>query len=95
MPSSTTRWSGIATGATSCHAAGSRASSRAASGMSSRPISAFVIDLSLPWGGMNDSGIGRETGLEGYREYTTTKSAIVNLDDPVDWYGTDAVVSLN
>ena len=28
------------------------------------------IDPALPWGGMKDSGIGREAGLEGYREYT-------------------------
>ena len=53
------------------------------------------IDPALPWGGMKDSGIGREAGLEGYREYTTTQSVIVNLDDPVDWYGTDDVVRLS
>ena len=53
------------------------------------------IDPSLPWGGMKDSGMGRETGLEGYREYTQTKSVIVNLDDPVDWYATDGIVRLS
>jgi acyl-CoA reductase-like NAD-dependent aldehyde dehydrogenase len=53
------------------------------------------IDPALPWGGMKDSGIGREAGLEGYREYTTTKSVIVNLDEPVDWYATNAVVRLS
>ena len=53
------------------------------------------IDPALPWGGMKDSGMGRETGLEGYREYTQTKSVIVNLDDPVDWYGTAEVVRLS
>jgi acyl-CoA reductase-like NAD-dependent aldehyde dehydrogenase len=53
------------------------------------------IDPALPWGGMKDSGMGRETGLEGYREYTQTKSVIVNLDDPVDWYGTSDVVRLS
>jgi phenylacetaldehyde dehydrogenase len=53
------------------------------------------IDPSLPWGGMKDSGMGRETGLEGYREYTQTKSVIVNLDEPVDWYATDGIVRLS
>jgi len=53
------------------------------------------IDPSLPWGGMKDSGMGRETGLEGFREYTQTKSVIVNLDDPVDWYATDGIVRLS
>jgi acyl-CoA reductase-like NAD-dependent aldehyde dehydrogenase len=53
------------------------------------------IDPSLPWGGMKDSGMGRETGLEGYREYTQTKSVIVNLDEPVDWYATTDVVRLS
>jgi acyl-CoA reductase-like NAD-dependent aldehyde dehydrogenase len=53
------------------------------------------IDPALPWGGMKDSGMGRETGLEGYREYTQTKSVIVNLDEPVDWYATSDVVRLS
>jgi acyl-CoA reductase-like NAD-dependent aldehyde dehydrogenase len=53
------------------------------------------IDPALPWGGMKDSGIGRETGLEGYREYTTTKSVIVNLDEPVDWYASSEIVRLS
>ncbi len=46
------------------------------------------IDPASPWGGLKESGIGRENGLEAYREYTQTKSVIVNLDDaPFDWYG--------
>ncbi|MFN2461801.1 MAG: aldehyde dehydrogenase [Candidatus Velthaea sp.] len=53
------------------------------------------IDPALPWGGMKSSGLGRECGLEGYREYTQTKSVVVNLDDPVDWYATSEVVRLS
>jgi acyl-CoA reductase-like NAD-dependent aldehyde dehydrogenase len=53
------------------------------------------IDPALPWGGVKASGMGRECGLEGYREYTQTKSVIVNLDEPVDWYATTEVVRLS
>ena len=53
------------------------------------------IDPALPWGGVKDSGMGRECGLEGYREYTQTKSVVVNLDQPADWYATDAVIRLS
>ena len=53
------------------------------------------IDPALPWGGMKGSGMGRECGIEGYREYTQTKSVVVNLDEPVDWYATTDVVRLS
>ncbi|HTW85846.1 MAG TPA: aldehyde dehydrogenase [Candidatus Sulfotelmatobacter sp.] len=53
------------------------------------------IDPALPWGGMKDSGLGREAGLEGWREYTQTKSVVVNLERPVDWYATDEFVRLS
>ncbi len=53
------------------------------------------IDPSLPWGGMKASGMGRETGVEAYREYTTTQSVIVGFDDPVDWYASDDIVRLS
>jgi acyl-CoA reductase-like NAD-dependent aldehyde dehydrogenase len=53
------------------------------------------VDPALPWGGMKDSGLGRECGLEGWREYTQTKSVVVNLDKPVDWYATDEFVRLS
>jgi phenylacetaldehyde dehydrogenase len=53
------------------------------------------IDPALPWGGMKNSGIGREVGIEGFHEYTQTKSVVVNLDEPVDWYATDDVVRLS
>jgi len=53
------------------------------------------IDPALPWGGVKASGMGRECGIEGYREYTQTKSVVVNLDDPVDWYATTETLRLS
>ncbi|KAK7696664.1 hypothetical protein QCA50_001322 [Cerrena zonata] len=35
-------------------------------------------DPSSPWGGMKESGIGRENGLEAFEAYTQSKSTIVN-----------------
>jgi phenylacetaldehyde dehydrogenase len=44
-------------------------------------------DPSSPWGGMKDSGIGRENGKEALREYSQLKSVVVNLsDDKFDWF---------
>ncbi len=53
------------------------------------------IDPALPWGGTKASGMGRECGIEGYREYTQTKSVVVNLEEPVDWYATNDVLRLS
>ncbi|EJD01005.1 aldehyde dehydrogenase [Fomitiporia mediterranea MF3/22] len=36
-------------------------------------------DPSSPWGGMKQSGVGRENGLEAYESYTQSKSIIVNI----------------
>ncbi|RLN67813.1 hypothetical protein BBJ29_006800, partial [Phytophthora kernoviae] len=36
-------------------------------------------DPSSPWGGVKDSGVGRENGLEAYRSYTQVKSVIVGF----------------
>jgi acyl-CoA reductase-like NAD-dependent aldehyde dehydrogenase len=45
------------------------------------------IDPASPWGGVKDSGMGRENGWEALWEYTQTHSVIVNLDPkPFDWY---------
>lgn len=30
------------------------------------------------WGGMKDSGIGRENGLEAFRAYSQSKSIVIN-----------------
>jgi len=44
-------------------------------------------DPSSPWGGMKDSGLGRENGLDAFIEYTQTKSIIVNVsDEHFDWF---------
>ncbi|TCD69876.1 hypothetical protein EIP91_005953 [Steccherinum ochraceum] len=36
-------------------------------------------DPSSPWGGMKESGIGRENGVEAFMAYTQSKSTIVNI----------------
>ncbi|KAK0243001.1 aldehyde dehydrogenase [Armillaria nabsnona] len=36
-------------------------------------------DPSSPWGGMKESGIGRENGLEAFDSYSQSKSTIVNI----------------
>lgn len=44
-------------------------------------------DPSSPWGGMKDSGIGRENGKEAFHEYTQSKSVVVRTDPaPFDWF---------
>ena len=44
-------------------------------------------DPSSPWGGMKDSGVGRENGLSAMYEYTQTKSVVVRTDPtPFDWF---------
>eukprot|EP00164_Ancoracysta_twista_P007015 GFYU01009879.1.p1 GENE.GFYU01009879.1~~GFYU01009879.1.p1 ORF type:complete len:352 (-),score=51.64 GFYU01009879.1:74-1003(-) len=44
-------------------------------------------DPSSPWGGMKESGIGRENGFEAYWEYTQSKSVVVGTSSaPFDWF---------
>lgn len=44
-------------------------------------------DPSSSWGGMKDSGIGRENGITAFHEYTQTKSVVVRTDpSPFDWF---------
>jgi acyl-CoA reductase-like NAD-dependent aldehyde dehydrogenase len=53
-------------------------------------------DPASPWGGVKDSGIGREQGLQAYHMYTETKSVIVSTDDTFgDWYASSAPERLN
>lgn len=45
------------------------------------------LDPASPWGGVKDSGIGRECGTESFDAHFETKSVMVRLDEaPFDWY---------
>lgn len=45
------------------------------------------LDPASPWGGVKDSGIGRECGTESFDQHFETKSVMVRLDSaPFDWY---------
>ncbi|KAF9054976.1 aldehyde dehydrogenase [Hymenopellis radicata] len=52
-------------------------------------------DPSSPWGGMKESGIGRENGLEAFESYSQSKSTIVNVAPAEttrtvdDWFADD------
>ncbi|PPQ65576.1 hypothetical protein CVT26_000525 [Gymnopilus dilepis] len=51
-------------------------------------------DPSSPWGGMKESGIGRENGIEAFEAYTQSKSTIVNIASAEemkneDWFAED------
>ncbi|KAJ7653484.1 aldehyde dehydrogenase [Mycena rosella] len=53
-------------------------------------------DPSSPWGGMKESGIGRENGVEAFESYSQSKSVIVNIASTAesrqtdDWFAEDA-----
>jgi acyl-CoA reductase-like NAD-dependent aldehyde dehydrogenase len=45
------------------------------------------LDPASPWGGVGDSGIGREGGVESFNDHFNTKSVMVATgDQPFDWY---------
>ena len=45
------------------------------------------LDPASPWGGVDDSGLGRECGLESFDDHFNTKSVMVATHDtPFDWY---------
>ncbi|KAG8883062.1 hypothetical protein FRB97_007327 [Tulasnella sp. 331] len=52
-------------------------------------------DPSSPWGGMKESGIGRENGIEALESYSQSKSTIINTASPEetrikdDWFAGD------
>jgi aldehyde dehydrogenase (NAD+) len=46
------------------------------------------FSISTPFGGMKDSGLGREKGIQGLRAYQRQKSLYWGLDDaPIGWAG--------
>ncbi|KAG9118431.1 hypothetical protein FRC07_007066, partial [Ceratobasidium sp. 392] len=54
-------------------------------------------DPSSPWGGMKESGIGRENGVEAFDSYTQSKSTIINtssvkdMREKDDWFADSEV----
>lgn len=54
------------------------------------------LDPSSPWGGVRDSGHGREGGWESFDDFTHVRSVTVRTaDSDVDWYGDVALERLN
>jgi acyl-CoA reductase-like NAD-dependent aldehyde dehydrogenase len=54
------------------------------------------LDAAAPWGGVKDSGVGREGGWESFHEFTQIQSITVRTaDDDVDWYGSAGPLRLN
>jgi acyl-CoA reductase-like NAD-dependent aldehyde dehydrogenase len=45
------------------------------------------LDPASPWGGVGDSGLGRECGIESFNDHFDVKSVMVATGDaPFDWY---------
>ena len=54
------------------------------------------LDPAAPWGGVRDSGMGREGGWESFHEFTEVRSVTIRTaDSAVDWYGGAATDRLN
>ena len=54
------------------------------------------LDPASPWGGVKDSGIGREGGWESFHDFTHIRSVTVRTaEDDVDWYSEGAPKRLN
>jgi acyl-CoA reductase-like NAD-dependent aldehyde dehydrogenase len=54
------------------------------------------LDPSSPWGGVRDSGIGREGGWESFNDFTHVRAVTIRTaPDDVDWYGGVATDRLN
>jgi acyl-CoA reductase-like NAD-dependent aldehyde dehydrogenase len=54
------------------------------------------LDPSSPWGGVRESGIGREGGVESFHDFTHLRAVTVRIaDESVNWYGGIATERLN
>lgn len=54
------------------------------------------LDPSSPWGGVRESGHGREGGIESFDEFTHVRAVTIRTAaDDVDWYGGVALERLN
>jgi phenylacetaldehyde dehydrogenase len=54
------------------------------------------LDPASPWGGVRDSGIGREGGWESFHDFTHTRAVTVRIaSGDVDWYGVAPEERLN
>ena len=54
------------------------------------------LDPASPWGGVKESGIGREGGRESFEDFTHIRSVIVRTaPTDVDWYADEAPKRLN
>lgn len=48
------------------------------------------LDPASPWGGVRDSGLGREGGWESFHDFTEIRSVTVRIaEEGVNWYGGD------
>jgi acyl-CoA reductase-like NAD-dependent aldehyde dehydrogenase len=46
------------------------------------------LEPSLPWGGVKESGTGKDAGTESFDDFTWIKTVVVRTaEDDVDWYG--------
>ncbi|MEV5543815.1 aldehyde dehydrogenase family protein, partial [Saccharopolyspora shandongensis] len=54
------------------------------------------LEPSLPWGGIKESGTGRDAGTESFDDFTWLKTVVARTAaDDVDWYGSDVPGRLN
>lgn len=54
------------------------------------------LEPSLPWGGVKESGIGKDAGTESFDDFSWVKTVVVRTAaEPVDWYGEQGNDRLN